>query len=48
MIEQNIDQVTIYRFLHEFKMDILNEQLTFIDTEKTIQFVDWLIDQFIK
>jgi hypothetical protein len=48
MIDQNIDQMSLYKFIHEFKMDVLAEKISFVDTNKTIQLIDWLIDQFIK
>lgn len=48
MIEQNVDQITIYKFLHELKMDTLMEELNFLEVKKSIEFIDWLIEQFIK
>jgi hypothetical protein len=48
MIDQNVDQITLYRFLHQLKMDILTEELQFLSIDKATNFVDWLIEQFIR
>lgn len=48
LIENGTDQKTMYKFLHNFKMSIVYEECKFINEEKSLEFVDWLLDQLIK
>lgn len=48
MVDSGIDQQTIYNFLHDMKTDILYEVYQFISLEKSIQLIDWLLEQIIR
>lgn len=48
LIDSNTEQPVLYNFLHDMKADIVYGVYEFISYEKSIQFIDWLLEQIIK